>query len=324
MMTSRDLCVLFSSAGRRVELIRCFRAAAERLDLTLNVLACDKRPELSAACHAADRSFAVPACDHHGFIDEVHGICQVENVDLVIPTIDPELSPYAVHMERFAETGTRIHVSAPEVIDIARDKLRTIEVLKQASVPVPRTQAIEIVRRQSAAWKWPVFVKPRAGSASRSIYMAHEPSHLNGDYAEPMIVQEYLLGPEYTINMFIDQSGIMRSCIAHERLAVRAGEVEKGRTVRLPCLPALADGMMRALPEARGVLCFQAIADREGGLKVIELNARFGGGYPLADRAGAKFAQWLLEEAAGLSSTANDDWRDGVLMLRYDAALFEE
>lgn len=81
--------------------------------------------------------------------------------------------------------------------------------------------------------------------------------------------------------------------------------------------------MAEALPDARGALCFQAIADVTRGLQVIELNARFGGGYPLADRAGARFAQWLLEEVAGLPVSANDDWRDGVLMLRYDQALFD-
>jgi carbamoyl-phosphate synthase large subunit len=55
---------------------------------------------------------------------------------------------------------------------------------------------------------------------------------------------------------------------------------------------------------------------------VFEINARFGGGYPLAHQAGATFSQWLLEEVAGLPATANDRWQDGVLMLRYDSAVF--
>jgi carbamoyl-phosphate synthase large subunit len=55
---------------------------------------------------------------------------------------------------------------------------------------------------------------------------------------------------------------------------------------------------------------------------VFEINARFGGGYPLAHHAGATFARWLLEEAVGLEPTCHNDWRDGVRMLRYDAALF--
>ncbi|WP_457584465.1 ATP-grasp domain-containing protein [Ensifer canadensis] len=322
-MSRRELCVLFSSAGRRVELIQCFRAAAERLDVTLRVIACDRRPDLSAACHTADRAFAVPGCDDEAFIDAVADICRAENVDLLVPTIDPELLPFSLHAERFANAGTRIHVSPPLVVEIARDKLRTMQTFHGAGLAVPRTDTLENARHETADWTWPVFVKPRSGSASRSISVIHDPNALPKDCTEPMIVQEYLFGPEYTINMFVDRNGIVRSCIAHERLSVRAGEVEKGRTVRLAELPALARGMAEALPEARGALCFQAIADATRGLQIIELNARFGGGYPLADRAGASFAQWLLEEVAGLPVSADDDWRDGVLMLRYDAALFE-
>ncbi|MEI3855807.1 MULTISPECIES: ATP-grasp domain-containing protein [Ensifer] len=322
-MSRREVCILISSAGRRVELIHCFRAAAERLDLTLRVIACDQRPDLSAACHAADRAFAVPGCLDEDFIDAVFGICRAENVDLVVPTIDPELLPFSLNARRFAEAGTRVHVSPPEVVKTARDKLRTMQTLGGAGIPVPQTDTLENAREAIADWSWPVFAKPRSGSASRSISVVHGPAALPQGRVEPMIVQEYLRGPEYTINLFVDVSGVVRSCIAHERLAVRAGEVEKGRTVRLPTLPELARGMAQALPDARGALCIQAIDDATRGLRIIELNARFGGGYPLADRAGACFAQWLLEEVAALPLSANDDWRDGVLMLRYDAAFFE-
>src|SRR3546814_1692610 len=76
------------------------------------------------------------------------------------------------------------------------------------------------------------------------------------------------------------------------------------------------------LPGPRGALCFQAIVDDNGDASVFEINARFGGGYPLAHRAGAAFGRWLMEERLQLPSSANDDWRNGVTMLRYDAAVF--
>jgi carbamoyl-phosphate synthase large subunit len=76
------------------------------------------------------------------------------------------------------------------------------------------------------------------------------------------------------------------------------------------------------LPGPRGPLCYQAIIEADGHAKVFEINARFGGGYPHADYAGACFAQWLLEECAGLPSTASNDWLEGVAMLRFDSAIF--
>ena len=137
-----------------------------------------------------------------------------------------------------------------------------------------------------------------------------------------MILQQLLVGPEYTVNMFIDEAGVLRSAVGHKRLRVRAGEVEKGRTERDPMLRGLAERIASALPQARGVLCFQLIVDRRSGPRVFEINARFGGGYPLAHFAGAEYARWLLEEVVGLPSTAHDTWRSGALMLRYDAATF--
>jgi carbamoyl-phosphate synthase large subunit len=99
--------------------------------------------------------------------------------------------------------------------------------------------------------------------------------------------------------------------------------VEKGRTERRADLEAMAHSIVAAIPSARGVLCFQTILDRDRGMAVFEINARFGGGYPIADHAGAEFALWLLEETKGLPCSAHNAWRDGVTMLRYDAAVFD-
>jgi len=57
---------------------------------------------------------------------------------------------------------------------------------------------------------------------------------------------------------------------------------------------------------------------------VFEINARFGGGFPLAHRAGARFSRWLLEDVLGLQSSAQNNWQEDLVMLRYDAAIFLE
>ncbi|WP_137392198.1 ATP-grasp domain-containing protein [Rhodoligotrophos defluvii] len=318
-----DLTVLISSAGRRVGLIECFRHAARRAGLSPTVLACDQNPAMSAACWAADQCFPVPACTHPEFSDAMLEIVRAFGVRLVVPTIDPELAPLAVAAERFAQVGARVHVSPPPVIEVVRDKLRTVEVLGAAGVPVPVTIALDQLGPCRRSLTWPMFLKPAGGSASRGIRIIHDPDELPANPEEPMVLQELLRGPEYTVNMFIDQRGHMCSAIAHRRLQVRAGEVEKGRTERNPLFYDLATLVARALPEARGVMCFQAILDERLGPRVFEVNARFGGGYPLAHHAGAEYARWLLEEVAGLPARPHDDWRDGVLMLRYDAAFFE-
>jgi carbamoyl-phosphate synthase large subunit len=112
--------------------------------------------------------------------------------------------------------------------------------------------------------------------------------------------------------------------VPRRRIEVRAGEVSKAVTTRSAALERLAADVCAALPGPFGVLTIQVFVDDSSGqLAIIELNARFGGGFPLSREAGADFPRWMLEDLVGLPSTATADrWRDGVVMLRYDAAVF--
>lgn len=320
---TRSLTMLLSSAGRRVELLRCFRESARRLGIDLTVLACDVSPEWSAACHLADRHFAVPRADSPEFAPAMLGICARFGVQLVVPTIDTELQPLSAANEDFRRLGTRIAVSGTDFVAVARDKLATARALGMAGVATPHTATLDAVRSDADAWQWPLLVKPRHGSAGRAVAVAASLADLPDREPEPLIAQQLLVGPEYTVNMFFDETGHARCVIPHRRVQTRAGEVEKGVTERRQELCDLGWRMTECFAGVRGAICFQAILE-PGGPSVFEINARFGGGYPLAHLAGGRFAQWLLEEAAGQPCSAHDDWREGVTMLRYDAALFLE
>ena len=137
-------------------------------------------------------------------------------------------------------------------------------------------------------------------------------------------LQQFLYDSNARCALLVDRSGQCLCAVPRRRLEVRGGEVSKAVTVRSETLIDLAFGMVKALPGAYGVLNFQVFAEEETGkLAVIEINPRFGGGFPLTHRAGADYARWLLEDLQGLPSTASaDGWRDGLVMLRYDAAVF--
>jgi carbamoyl-phosphate synthase large subunit len=317
--------ILFSSAGRRVELIRCFRESAAALGIEARVIAVDQDPAMSAACRVADLALPVPRCGHPEYLEVLLGICAEHGVDLLIPTIDPELAILSRHAGRFHELGARIAVSRPTVVDLARDKLRTARFLAANGIPAPRSAAIAEVAAAPHDWTWPVLVKPRSGSSSIGIKVVSASEELAALAAgADQMVQQLLQGDEYTVNLFFDHTGRLRCAIPHRRCEVRAGEVAKGLTTRHTGLERLAWRLGEALDGARGALCFQAIVDAAGAPAIFEINARFGGGYPLAHRAGARFAQWLLEEITQRPLSAHNDWRDGVLMLRYDDAVFQD
>lgn len=314
--------IAVTSAGRRVELIRCFRHAAAELGRELRVMAADVRPDLSAACHVADAAVTVPRCIEPGYVPALLELCRREDIDLLVPTIDTELGVLSQYTPEFAAVGAQVVISAPEVVTIARDKVATASRLFSARVSVPRTLSLADYRNRVGALSGEVIAKPMGGSSSVGIQRGRSAADFAALPGEGFLVQELWAGAEYTVNMYIDRAGVLRCAVPHRRIETRAGEVSKGRTERVPQLEEAARRIAAALPGAWGPLCFQAIVRDSGEYAVFEINARFGGGYPLAHRAGAQFTRWLLEEVAGLPCTAHNDWREGVTMLRYDAAVF--
>lgn len=314
--------LLITSAGRRNQLIGCFREDADRLGVPLRVLAVDHQPEASPACLQADARVAVPHCSDAGYAPRLLELCRKHEVALLVPTIDPELRVLSAQREAFAAIGTRVVVSAPEIVALCQHKRRSAERLAAAGIATPRTLALADYLRDPASLRAPVIAKPNNGSASLGVVRPRHPDELAALDPHGYIVQELWRGREYTVNVFFDRTGKLHCAVPHERVEVRAGEVSKGVTRRVAALTATARQLPALLPGATGPLCFQAIVTESGETAVFEINARFGGGYPLAHRAGARMSQWLIEDACDLPLSAHDDWREGVTMLRYDTAIF--
>jgi len=333
---TKPFTVLISSAGRRVELVRIFRQAVADLTPGGRVLAVDSS-WYSGALHDADEGFVVPPVSDPDFVAVLLDLCERRAVDLIVPTTDREWPVWSEAVDRFRAVGTTVAVSAPDVLAIASDKQRTHDWLTANGFPTVRQTSPASALCDRAGWPFPLITKPRFGSASEGVSIVRTIAELEllsarHDAQVPladgrpgdMVVQTLANGAEYTIDVLVDRSGRCLCAVPRRRLEVRAGEVSKAVTVRSELLIDLACGMVKALPGAYGALNFQVFADEgTGELAVIEINPRFGGGFPLTHRAGGDFARWLLEDLRDLPSTATADaWREGVVMLRYDAAVF--
>jgi carbamoyl-phosphate synthase large subunit len=315
--------LLISSAGRRVALVRAFRRALETLGLRGKVVAADISACASAFQEADDR-FLVPRCTDQGFVEEVLERCRQHDIRLVVPTIDTELPIYAAHRDRFADAGVTVAVSSPELIALANDKVLTHRWLIDNDFPTVRQGSVGEVLADPAAWAYPLLVKPRGGSSSIGVATVTDAGELasatrRGDF----IVQTIAPGVEFTVDVLVNRAGQCLCPVPRRRIEVRAGEVSKGMTVRDPRLESLATKVFSTLPGAFGVQNLQVFLDEATGeLNIIEINPRIGGGVPLSLRAGADYPRWMLEEIAGATSTVRDDWKAGLVMLRFDDAVF--
>jgi carbamoyl-phosphate synthase large subunit len=317
-----DFNILMSSAGRRVALQNILRQTLRDMDIDGAVMAVDMSP-MSAAFQTADRAFLVPRCSDEAFIPTVLEICEKHRVKLVVPTIDTELPCYADARHLFEAIGTTVAVSSPAVIAIAGDKAQTNCWLKRHGFPVPRQAALEEVKHSPNNWPLPLVIKPRTGSASAGIVFATRRAEIDLiENVADFVVEEQLAGIEYTIDVLATSPGRCVCAVPRRRMEIRGGEITKAQTCRLPELESLACRISETLPGAYGVLNIQVMVG-ESGPTVLEINPRFGGGFPLTWEAGGDYPKWMLEELLGLPSTASRDaWEDGVTMLRYDAAVY--
>lgn len=322
-MSNQKFNILLSSAGRRVSLLKILRQTLADMNLDGKVFAADMS-RIAPAFHVADAGFLVPRCTDDSFVPRMLEICRQNNVHLIIPTIDPALAIYAEHREAFADEGVAIAVSSPETIAIASEKRSTHHWLTDNGFPTPRQAELDAVLDDPDDWQFPVATKPANGSRSIGFGIVDSADGLRAFAGDNNIVQSVAPGEEYTVSFFVDRAGKCRCAVPRKRLEVRSGEVSKGIAVRNEAIESLAMEVGEALPGAFGALNVQIFFDEATGeLNVIEINPRFGGGFPLAWQAGAKYPQWTIEELLhGESSARPDAWTDRLVMLRFDDAVF--
>jgi carbamoyl-phosphate synthase large subunit len=246
---------------------------------------------------------------------------------LVVPTIDLELAAWASVRDAWYERdGMTIAVSSPKVIEIAADKAETNGWLRDNGFPATHQLPQEHFRRPGSGQSFPVVVKPRRGSSSNGMTVARDLDMLEAVATPDDVIEAVAPGTEYTIDVLVGRDGRTRCAVPRRRVEVRGGEVSKAVVERRGDLMALANDIGDALPGAYGVLNIQVMCDDEtDGCQVIEINPRFGGGFPLTSVAGGRFPVWLIEEIFGLpSSQPGAVWKDGLAMLRYDDAVYVE
>lgn len=303
--------VLITSAGRRVSLVRNFQSA---LAGRAKVCAVDMHPELSAACQVADTSASVPRVGADTYTDELLALCERWNIGIIVPTIDTELPILAEMREKLASNGILCAISDATVCETFFSKQASSHYFRQHGFDTPAL--IEQLDKAS----YPLFAKRNHSSCSIGAQVVNTPeqAHLLRQQDPDYVFQEFIEGEEYTVDVFLDSKGKAIMVVPRLRLEVRAGEVSKARTVKDTRIIACVRKLCEGIPGAYGVLTVQLFRTQEGRHVFIEINPRFGGGYPLSWKAGADFADALLRDVSGERLPVHDDWRDGCVMLRYD------
>jgi carbamoyl-phosphate synthase large subunit len=314
-----SLNVLITAASRRVPLIRAFQDALKSSGTSGRVIVTDVNP-LSPAVHTAERWYHVPLATAPDYLGAIHGICEREQVGLIVPTIDDELEVFGAAASVFESRGVRVAVSPETTSRVCNDKLLTCHHLRARGIRAAQTY---LPKDLPKGHEYPLFIKPRWGRGGVGAYAIHAAKDLAFfvDYIENPVVQEYLDGPEFTIDVLCDFRHRPISIVPRERVVVRAGVIDRGRTVHDRKLIALAQSVTDAQPFS-GAINIQCRVVR-GEPVVFEINPRFSGGIPLTIAAGADFPRYLVDLTLGRPVPARiGRFRDQLWMTSYEASIF--
>ncbi len=315
----RPLNVLITAGSRRVPLVQAFRNALRTLGFPGVIIVTDVNP-LSPAVHVADRAYRVPLATDEEYLPELLGICEAEQVSLLVPTIDDELPLLGNARDQFRAIGVLAACSSQSSAVLCEDKHRTCAHLAAAGVPAARTY---LPAQLPAAASFPLFIKPRVGRGAVDSFQVRSARELAFfvEYVRDPVVQEYLDGPEFTIDVLCDLSGRPVSIVPRQRVVIRAGVSDRGRTVRDSRLLRLAEAACDAIPFV-GPVNIQCRM-RGNQPTIFEINPRFSGGIPLTIQAGADFPKMLLKLALGRRvEPAIGQFRDDLWMTSFESSFF--
>lgn len=320
-MGTCEVNVLLTSVGRRVELVRAFQRALRALDLRGQVVGVDVNP-LAPALHVVDKPYIVPRLSSPEYVSSLVRVCKAERIGLVLPLIDPDIPVLATHHATIEGTGARLALVDRDAAEICADKWLTTAFFRDLGLATPATWLpVEVF---GAAPEFPLFIKPRRGSASQHTFLVRNERELAffAEYVPDPVVQECLPGPEITSDVVCDLTGAVLAVVSRQRIEVRSGEVQKGVTIFDPVI-AEACARVAAALSARGPITIQCML-KEGVPHFTEINARLGGGVPLAIAAGADVPALLLARAAGLPvpAYAPGAYTVGLHVTRFDDSFF--
>lgn len=311
-----ELNFLLTSVGRRSYLVKYFKQALNGNGKVFVANSSSQNP----AFQVADGSVVTPLIYDDEYIPFLLKYCREKRICAIISLFDIDLPILAKHKELFKENGVNVIVSDYDVIKICNDKYLTYNFLKQNNLNVPRTYIdIDKAKRdiKSEKLNFPVFVKPRWGMGSISVFEASDIDELEVFYRKvkrelkdsylkyesaididnAVLIQEKLKGQEFGLDVINDLYGKYQNTIVKKKLAMRSGETDCAVTVDNDNLSRIGEKLSILLKHIANLDVDVFMVDEEP--YILEMNARFGGGYPFSHMAGVNLPKAIIEWLKG-------------------------
>lgn len=314
---TNNLNILLTSVGRRSYLVNYFKDSLKGIGKVYVSNSSGQTP----AFQFADGAVVSPLIYDNNYIPFLLNYCKENDITAIISLFDIDLPILAKNKELFLKNGIMVIVSDYNVIEICNDKWKTYEFLISNGFNAPKTfvninEALNAVNNSKL--DFPLFVKPRWGMGSISVFEAENIEELkifyekvkreinntylkyesSADTEKSVLIQEKICGQEYGFDIINDLNGNYINTIVKKKLAMRSGETDCAITVENSELKSLGKKISNRLNHIANLDVDVFLAKNKP--YVLEMNARFGGGYPFSHMAGVNLPKaiisWLENE----------------------------
>lgn len=302
--------ILLTSAGRRSYIVDYFK----NTEGIGKVYASNSN--YTVALKRADGYFISPLIYSDGYIPSIINYCKEHDIKAVLSLFDIDLLVLAKDRVKFENNGIRLILANPDFVEICNDKYKTYQFVKGLGLQSPKTYlSKEEVKAAIAKGElsYPIIMKPRWGMASMGIYKVVNDDELHffsekckrdifGSYLkyessmtadEAIIYQEVMYGEEYGLDVLNDLNGNYLSTFAKQKVSMRSGETDLGRTANPS--PFVQTAKAIAAASRHEGICSVDCFKNNRGIFVIEMNCRISGHYPLAYLAGFNYPQLVVD-----------------------------
>jgi carbamoyl-phosphate synthase large subunit len=291
---------LFSSIGRRGYIANYFRTCLESGDRIIGT----GNSEWTSGFLACDAAFLLPNIQDENYIPKLLQLCIKENINVLISFSDIDINILTNHHKELHKIGVIPLLPSPKVNRICLDKYAAYQFYQQHGFKTPQTfidLETALASLDTGSLSFPVILKPRYGSGSAHIFVARNVRELEVffHYQPDMLIQERLAGQEYGLDICSDLQGQVLAVVPRKKIAMRSGETDQAEVHYAPELIDFGLHLGQALKHVGPLDCDLFVLDNE--IYVLEVNPRFGGGYPISHLAGADFPRLIYRMLKGES-----------------------
>ena len=309
--------ILFTAVGFRGYLIEYFK---NELKGNGNVFVTNSIEPCSGFIHAK-KSFLVPNSSDRSYIPKIIEICKKYNINFIISLHDIDTYYISKSKKNFDEIKVKLIMPKFEIVNQCLDKKKYNKFtnMKNLFLPIGSTNKNEILEMISKKIIcYPLIIKPRFGFGSNFNTLVGNKKELllawnflsssiirnktfeACDKEESLIIQELIEGQEYGLDIINDLEGNFIGCSFRKKYLMKSGETFAGKLENSPSEIIEFSKKFSKHSNHYGIVDIDLIFSKnKKKFFLLDINPRFGGGYPISHESGLNVPKLIIKLAKG-------------------------